>query len=129
MIGCWEELRASALDLGLAWPAHGTIRSTLLELGSHSTDLDATRELRWLTGVLEQVWYAPSADLTDADRARAVRVVETWRREMAAAVTPRAATRARWLPVSLLDRSQVLPASEPREKVAASRPDQRSPGL
>lgn len=121
MIGCWEELRASALDLGLAWPSHGTIRSTLLEVGSHSADPAAGRELRWLAGVLERIWYAPSIDLTDADRARAVAVVETWRRELAAAVTPRAVNRARWLPASLLDRSQVLPAGATRERAGAGR--------
>jgi transglutaminase-like putative cysteine protease len=107
-IGCWEELRATAADLDIVWPERGTIRSTLQEIASLSTEPDARRELFWLAGLLERVWYAPAPAVSTTERERALAAVTTWREEMRAAASPRAAGRARWLPASIRDRSRVL---------------------
>ncbi len=107
-IGCWEELRATAVDLELPWPERGTIRSTLAEIASLSSDQAARRDLLWLSGLLERIWYTPAPSLTPAERERAAATVETWRHQMAAAAAPRAASRARWMPASIRDRSEVL---------------------
>ena len=107
-IGCWEELRATATDLDLVWPERGTIRSTLQEIASLSSDPTARRELLWLSELLERVWYAPMPVLDAGDRQRAIAAVDAWHAEMAAAASPRAVGRARWLPSSIRDRSRVL---------------------
>jgi len=120
-VGCWEELRASAVDLGLVWPEHGTIRSTLLEIRSLSSEPDAGRDLLWLAALLERAWYAPTMEITADERSRAIGVVDTWRQAMAMAVAPRAAQRARWLPASITDRSRVLPPSAEREPATAGK--------
>lgn len=110
--GCWDELRATAIDLDLTWPAHGTIRSILAGLRSRvSTDPHAVAELDWLAGVLERTWYAADAQISDTERSRALDVVALWRHEMTMATASRAVRRATWLPRSLTDRTRVVDRS------------------
>ncbi|PWN03571.1 hypothetical protein DJ010_05550 [Nocardioides silvaticus] len=115
----WDELAATAIDLGLAWPSGRSPqevgRAIVDHLGDRSdvnrperprtgadADPEAAAALERLVAALEVARYArpgspvPSANLADD--------VELCAASLEAGVTRRAARRARWLPASLWQR-------------------------
>ena len=119
----WAELRDSALDLGVAWDDHVTVRARARELvrafgvpgqdedalsrGSlrgHGANPDAEAALSRLVALVERVRYARSLPADDAaasavrdDLGRCVEALE-------AGAGRRRRTRATWLPASLWSR-------------------------
>ncbi len=106
--GAWAELRATALDLGLAWPDE---RSPREQAGSVAGQV-GTGDKASLEGLLVQVERgrygrttgAPGEVLTvDPDmRSHTVATVESWRRAMLDSVDRERGWRGRLWPVSLL---------------------------
>jgi transglutaminase-like putative cysteine protease len=117
----WSELRDTALDLGVTWRDHVTLRSSALSLeqcfgrrggpddalgrASHrgpDADPDATAALHRLVALLERARYARflPAGATTLERVRAD--VEACAEALRAGSGPRRRRRAAWFPVSLL---------------------------
>ncbi|MGQ0843134.1 MAG: transglutaminase family protein [Sporichthyaceae bacterium] len=98
----WFELRDSAIDLGYAWPATRTPRQAGQELTerAHLTP-DTVADLDRLLAVVEQLRYAPPAQLTVDAFAMRTAVLKT-RREMSAAATRTDRVRGFLLPRSLV---------------------------
>jgi transglutaminase-like putative cysteine protease len=96
----WSELRATALDLGLAWPEGRSPRATARVVASDvapSSDPEARRALRRLVTAVEHDRYAATGT-TDARREDVEAVLTALR----AGSTPRVVRRARWWPRSVL---------------------------
>jgi len=117
----WDELWATALDLGLAWPSGRSpqeVGRVLVDhLGDRSdtdrperprtgpdTDPEAASALERLVAALEVTRYArPGSSVPSAGLAADA---QTCCASLAAGVAPRAALRARWLPRSLWQRTK-----------------------
>lgn len=76
--GAWSELRATALDLGLAWPEDRSPREQARALGRQvDPDPEDTAALAHLLGEVERSRYAPGAGLPSRGHAgRAVAVLD-----------------------------------------------------
>lgn len=112
----WDELRATALDLGLPWPSGRSPREVgrivVEHLGDRfdpdrperprtgpDADPRATQALERLVAALERERYArPGSTVRSSALAEDVRACCA---SLAAGVTPRTGRRARWLPRSL----------------------------
>lgn len=92
--GAWAELGATALDLGLTWPAQRSPREQARGVVGqvHAGEADVA-SLEGLLVQVERGRYGPGAsrpgewaDVDDDLRAGTVRTVDTWRRAMAGSV-------------------------------------------
>jgi hypothetical protein len=108
--GAWAELRATALDLGLDWPDHGTPRDQARRVVDQvPADADEVRSLEGLLLRVEQGRYgrpgsAGVATLVEEERSRTVETVEHWRRSMVGTVDRERGWRRRLWPVSVVRR-------------------------
>ncbi|MEO5654288.1 MAG: DUF3488 and transglutaminase-like domain-containing protein [Marmoricola sp.] len=109
--GAWEELRATALDLGLEWPEHRSPREQARSvIGQVPAAQEEVRSLKVLLTDVERGRYAGTTT-TDADpdahavlRDRTTETVGSWRRQMQRSVDRKRSWRGRVLPASLLRR-------------------------
>lgn len=101
----WSELRATALDLGVAWPEGRTVRTVSHGLmptpGATPDDL---ARLERLVDLVERARYRRVFVLDEGDRAAAQEAVARWSALLTSAATRRQARRARWFPRSVLVR-------------------------
>ncbi len=119
----WAELRATAVDLGIAWNDRVTLRTRARDLvgsfGRPGAEQDAhtrapargadanpeaARALERLVRLLEEARYARSMSVSAAEHGRVRDDLDLCVEAMYAAASRRQRTRATWLPVSLLRR-------------------------
>jgi transglutaminase-like putative cysteine protease len=115
----WAELRDTAIDLGLSWPAGRSPHQTGLRLAEWFAEAPgAERALDRIVLVLEQVRYALSANDTPGALARDLRVCLEALEE---GRPRRTLWRARWVPRSVFPRRfTVRRAVEPRPEAKAT---------
>jgi hypothetical protein len=103
--GAWEELCATARDLGVALPLQRSVREIAHALRRRALPgSDAQRQLDELTGFVERARYGRPFTVDAATRQRVVAAVESWDGVLAASV-PRAQARfARFFPRSVFER-------------------------
>ncbi len=105
--GAWDELHATALDLGLDWPEQRSPREQAHSVVGQVRGAEAENVLS-LEGLLVQVErgrYGPSGEVTTVDpevRSRTVETVESWRKVMLGSVDRERGWRGRLWPVSLV---------------------------
>jgi transglutaminase-like putative cysteine protease len=116
--GAWAELHATAVDLGLPWPAGRSARETGRVLARHvgGDDLVALEEL---VGFVERARYARPFDLDDVEERAVTGQVEQVSRALTEAASRGRRRLATLLPPSVLRRSQraPVPATEERTEV------------
>ena len=108
----WEELRATALDLGVAWDDTATLRRQAIALvpalgpshgptgGGPEETRRATRALESLALLVERARYS-LRPLDEAAQERAQADTRTVTEVLVDVAAPRSRRRARWLPASL----------------------------
>ncbi len=98
----WRELRASAVDLRIAWPDGRSVRtvSSMLKSRLRATP-DDLQLLDTLVGLVERGRYGRAFVLDDPDRTVARSAIERWSALLVEAVPGRRARSARWFPRSL----------------------------
>ena len=116
--GVWAELRATAVDLGLAWPAGRSARETGRVLARHlpGDDLVALEEL---VGFVERARYARPFELGDDEERQVTGRVAEVTRGLTAAASRGRRRLAAVLPPSVLRRNRPapVPAAEERREV------------
>ncbi|MCZ4500524.1 MAG: Transglutaminase-like enzyme putative cysteine protease [Marmoricola sp.] len=101
----WAEVHASAVDLGIAWPAGRSLRATATALaGAVSPDQADLEAWQRLTGLVERSLYQREFAIDDALRTEARTTVLRWTGLLATSVSRPRAAAARWLPRSILRR-------------------------
>ncbi|MCW2785713.1 MAG: t [Marmoricola sp.] len=110
----WDELRATAIDLGVPWPEGRSAREIGAVLVRQASALpDDVRLLERFVELLERARYAEEFSLDDDSRAHVVATVERWTDLLTAAVSRQSARMAQVLPRSLWDRKRPVGAEPP----------------
>jgi transglutaminase-like putative cysteine protease len=119
--GAWEELCATARDLGIRLPLQRSVReiSATLRRRAYGTT-DAVRRLDDLTLFVERARYARPFAVDPATRQAVVEAVETWAGVMAASVPTRRSRFARLFPRSVLDRRTSTPVVDRQVELAGA---------
>jgi transglutaminase-like putative cysteine protease len=125
--GAWEELCATARDLGIRLPLQRSVReiSAALRRRAYGTT-DAVRRLDDLTLFVERARYARPFAVDPATRQAVVEAVETWTEVMAASVPARRSRFARLFPRSVLDRRTPAPVVDRQVELAGAGTSERS---
>jgi transglutaminase-like putative cysteine protease len=108
--GAWAELHATAVDLGLDWPADRSPREQARSVVGQVTDIEegAVSSLEGLLVEVERGRYGPvrpsdGVTVVEPDaRSRTVSTVESWRKAMLGSVDRERGWRGRLWPMSLL---------------------------
>ena len=103
--GAWDELRATALDLGLDWPERRSPREQAkVVIHQVRTGPEEVRALKGLLTQVERSRYGPDGDVpADAEtRARTVETLARWRNVLRSSVEQGRAWRGRLWPGSLI---------------------------
>jgi transglutaminase-like putative cysteine protease len=104
--GAWDELCATARDLGIALPTQRSVRQISAALRRRSYGAtDAERRLEELTLFVERARYGRPFTVRPATRQAVVEAVELWSHVLADSVPARRSRLARVFPRSILDRS------------------------
>ncbi|HEU4567231.1 MAG TPA: DUF3488 and transglutaminase-like domain-containing protein [Marmoricola sp.] len=116
--GAWAELHATAVDLGLRWPAGRSARESGRVLARHLAGDDLV-SLDELVGFVERARYARPFELEGAEERRVLDEVAVVTRALAAAASPGRRRLAAVLPPSVLRRQRAVatPAVSERTEV------------
>jgi hypothetical protein len=119
--GAWEELCATARDLGIALPLQRSVRQIAhaLRRRAYGTT-DAVRRLEELVLFIERARYARPFAVDPATRQAVVEAVEQWADVMAASVPTSRARFARLFPRSVLDRRTPAPMIDRQVELAGA---------
>ncbi|HEX2895963.1 MAG TPA: DUF3488 and transglutaminase-like domain-containing protein [Marmoricola sp.] len=111
--GAWQELLATARDLGITLPVQQSVRDIAAVLHRRALPgSDAPRRLDDLAHFVERARYGRPFDVDDATRQRVVEAVETWAGVLASSVPASRERLARVFPRSVLDRRSVTPSAD-----------------
>jgi len=111
--GAWEELLATARDLGIVLPRQRTVRDIAAVLRRRAVPgSDALRRLDDLTHFVERARYGRPFSVDAVTRQAVVEAVETWSQVLAASVPATRVRLARVFPRSILDRAEPSPVVE-----------------
>lgn len=113
--GAWAELHATAVDLGLPWPAQRTARETGRALARHLDGADRTA-LEALVGFVERARYARPFGLDGAEEQSVIAHAEATVSGLAAAASPARRRVAAVWPPSVFRRHQQSPAPAPENR-------------
>jgi len=103
----WRELRATAIDLRIAWPDGRSVRAVARTLkATRSATADDHLLLDALVELVERARYRRTFVLDGQDRAVAHEAIARWSALMADSVPRRRARRARWFPRSVFIRDR-----------------------
>jgi hypothetical protein len=102
----WAELRATVIDLGIAWPEGRTLR-TIAEALLRRAGSEERWRLDRFVDLVERARYSGSFEPDAAELLSARAAVVLWSGLLAASVPISQVRRARWLPRSLMVRDQV----------------------
>ncbi len=120
----WDELTASALDLGMALDPARTPRqvagelATLLTRSGHATDAAACAAVHRLAGAEEAASYGRGGGSPAAGHPNAVLALLTVRRAMLRSVSRRSRLLAQWWPASLVSGAGTRLGARARERLA-----------
>jgi transglutaminase-like putative cysteine protease len=119
--GAWEELCATARDLGIALPLQRSVREVtgVLRRRAYGTT-DAVRRLEELTLFVERARYARPFDVDPLTRQAVVEAVELWSEVMASSVAPGRSRWARLFPRSVFDRRTATPVFDRQVELAGA---------
>jgi len=119
--GAWQELLATARDLGIDLPLRGSVRDVASALrrravpGSAALDqLDRLREF------VERARYGRPFAVDPATRQQVVEAVDVWSAVLAGSVRPTRARLARIFPRSVLDRAAAAPAVQSESELVGA---------
>jgi transglutaminase-like putative cysteine protease len=119
--GAWQELLATARDLGIGLPVQGTIRDIATALRRRALPgSDALRRLDELSLFVERARYGRPFAPDPATRQAVVEAVETWTEVMAASVPASRVRLAKVFPRSVLDRAGGPPAVDRAVEMAGA---------
>ena len=108
--GAWQELLATARDLGIALPVQQSVRDVAAVLHRRARPgSDAVNRLDDLAHFVERARYARPFTLDPATRQAVVEAVETWAGVLASSVPASRERLARVFPRSVLDRTPAPP--------------------
>jgi transglutaminase-like putative cysteine protease len=103
--GAWEELCATARDLGISLPLQRSVREIAAVVRRHAyVGARAQQQLDDLTLFVERARYGRPFAVDPATRQAVVEAVELWSNALAAAVPAQRSRIARFFPRSVLDR-------------------------
>jgi transglutaminase-like putative cysteine protease len=119
--GAWEELCATARDLGIALPLRRSVREISAVLRRRAQPgTDAQRELDELTLFVERARYGRPFAVEPSTRQAVVEAVEHWATVLADSVPPRRSRVAHYLPRSVLDRPTASPVVDRQVELVGS---------
>jgi transglutaminase-like putative cysteine protease len=111
--GAWQELLATARDLGIALPVRRSVREISGVLRRRAQPgTDAQRRLDELTLFVERARYGRPFEVTSEERQAVVQAVESWAVVLADSLPPRRARIAKVFPRSVFDRSAPVTSAD-----------------
>jgi hypothetical protein len=114
--GVWAELHATAVDLGLPWPARRSARETGRVLARYLDGGEPLTRLEELVGFVERARYARPFEISEADSRRVVEQVLATRNALALGVSPGRRRLAAGWPASVFRRARLTPEPQPESR-------------
>jgi transglutaminase-like putative cysteine protease len=111
--GAWQELLATARDLGIPLPLRRSVREIAGVLRRRARPgTDAERQIDDLTLFVERARYGRPFEVSPDQRQAVVQAVESWSVVLADSLPPRRARIAKVFPRSVLDRRTPAPSAD-----------------